>query len=315
MRQVFKTDELAHIWAHQGQGSGRNPNNSCYFEGDTIFSYGSHYPIAKLVTTPSGEQAVLLNGNGSTHTTQMHRSAVYSAVNHLTVFDVDDPKASMEDHIKHFQSRIDQAFENINKGSKALKLKRIQALNKVLNTAFEFSRFFELNHKFVVPSFSFSEDQLKDLQLAAEKHTAMIISRRAAKCEADRLRWEAYKGEQEAKNEALKATFETRVEIWRNGGAYNFKFGEAVPTMLRIVGGEVETSKHAVFPLKDAIKALNLLKTLERGRDYIFNGVDKAKLGMYHIDSVDSEGTVRAGCHIVKAVEIEVFSCLVDNLR
>ena len=44
-------DEVAHAWANQTHEAMRGCN--VFFEGDTIFSYGHHFPIARIVTVPT----------------------------------------------------------------------------------------------------------------------------------------------------------------------------------------------------------------------------------------------------------------------
>ena len=47
-RHVYPVDMVAHLWAHRAQESAPQRGNF-YFDGDTIYSYGSHFPIARHV--------------------------------------------------------------------------------------------------------------------------------------------------------------------------------------------------------------------------------------------------------------------------
>src|SRR5262249_5233257 len=72
-----------HLWYHSTQSSARNANRSLYFDGDTIFSYGSHFPIAKHVSSGpkmSGNRAVLFTTRKYSVTTSGHCSAVRSSI-------------------------------------------------------------------------------------------------------------------------------------------------------------------------------------------------------------------------------------------
>ena len=56
-RTVHPADMVAHLWAHKSQDFARNPGHNFYFHGDTIYSYGSHFPVARHVENkrrPSG---------------------------------------------------------------------------------------------------------------------------------------------------------------------------------------------------------------------------------------------------------------------
>ena len=59
-KHVFDTGEIPHLWAHRTQDEARNCQGNLYFTGDTIYSYGSHFPIARHVTNDSGERALAL---------------------------------------------------------------------------------------------------------------------------------------------------------------------------------------------------------------------------------------------------------------
>ena len=47
-REVFKTDEIPHKWAHATQSQARNAQGNLYFRGDTIFSYRDSWPLARI---------------------------------------------------------------------------------------------------------------------------------------------------------------------------------------------------------------------------------------------------------------------------
>lgn len=85
-KTIFSSNEFcAHRWAHGVQSYGATGNKNLYFEGDTIFSYGSHYPIARKYTNGKTgadlKRFVLFNSNGSTMTTEgKHKNAVRSAL-------------------------------------------------------------------------------------------------------------------------------------------------------------------------------------------------------------------------------------------
>jgi hypothetical protein len=79
-KRVFDSGEIPHLWAHRTQEEARNRQGNLYFTGDTIYSYGSHFPIARHVTNDAGERAVLLTTGTYSVTTSGHCSAVRSAI-------------------------------------------------------------------------------------------------------------------------------------------------------------------------------------------------------------------------------------------
>ena len=75
--------------------------------------------------------------------------------------------------------------------------------------------------------------------------------------------------------------------------------------MLRVVGDEVQTSLGARFPVSHAIRGLAFVrKVRQAGQAYVRNG-PTIHLGHYVIDRIEPDGTVHAGCHVVKWEEIE----------
>ena len=79
-KHVFDTGEIPHLWAHRTQDDARNRQGNLHFTGDTIYSYGSHFPIARHVTNDAGERAVLFTTATYSVTTSSHCSAVRSAI-------------------------------------------------------------------------------------------------------------------------------------------------------------------------------------------------------------------------------------------
>src|SRR5258706_3175037 len=79
-KHVFDTGEIPHLWAHRTQDQARNRQGNLYFTCDTIYSYGSHFSIARHVTNDAGVQGVLFTTATYSVTTSSHCSAVRSAI-------------------------------------------------------------------------------------------------------------------------------------------------------------------------------------------------------------------------------------------
>ena len=75
-RHVFPNREIPHLWAHQTQGEARNGTGNFYFRGATIYSYGSHFPIATHVTGSQRQAGILFTSRKNSVTTSQHMSAV-----------------------------------------------------------------------------------------------------------------------------------------------------------------------------------------------------------------------------------------------
>lgn len=50
---------VAHLWANEKQESAHGSN--FYFEGESIYSYGRHFEVGRIVRNKRGEKAYLIN--------------------------------------------------------------------------------------------------------------------------------------------------------------------------------------------------------------------------------------------------------------
>lgn len=88
MRTVFNSRyEVAHLWAHQLQDEARYSGGNFYFDGDTIYSYGSHFPCGRIVHNRNGQQAYILNSNSYSNSTSRHQSETLGSIpGYATIF-------------------------------------------------------------------------------------------------------------------------------------------------------------------------------------------------------------------------------------
>jgi hypothetical protein len=95
-----------------------------------------------------------------------------------------------------------------------------------------------------------------------------------------------------------------RIQRFRAGDS-NVSYIPGISPMLRVVGDEVQTSLGARLPVSHARLGLAFIhKVRESGQEYVRNG-HTIHLGNYVIDRIEVDGTVHAGCHVVRWEEIE----------
>src|SRR5688572_19378457 len=112
MKTVFRVDNstVAHLCANKSQIEATNGSNF-FFDGDTIYSYGRHFPIAKHIIN-DGKRAVLFTQETNSKTTAKHISIVKHACNHLNVIYCASPTAT---HSANFDFWVKSAEEIIAK--------------------------------------------------------------------------------------------------------------------------------------------------------------------------------------------------------
>lgn len=75
MRNVLRNgSEVCHFWANRKQASGKS--GSMFFENDTIYSYGHHFPIARHVNADT----ILFTTRDYSTTTAGHKSGARRAI-------------------------------------------------------------------------------------------------------------------------------------------------------------------------------------------------------------------------------------------
>ena len=81
VKQVFDNDGVAHAFAAGRQDHGRSQNGNFYFHGDTLYSYGAHYPVVRL--DRETETAYFNSDQSSVTTEGKHKSAARRALRHF----------------------------------------------------------------------------------------------------------------------------------------------------------------------------------------------------------------------------------------
>lgn len=116
-KECFSRQELPRVWLRQSQQSGRTSDNlggKFYFEGATIYSYGSHFPIARLYDAPNGEKIILFTTRTYSRTTNCrHIPAVQIAIrdSNRRVISCSSPDGiSHGPNLHAFQSDMDTAI-------------------------------------------------------------------------------------------------------------------------------------------------------------------------------------------------------------
>lgn len=98
---MAKHIDCAEAWRDQ---TGKHQSvGTVFYRGDTIYSYGRHFPMARLVPVAGGV-VVLVTTDGYSGSTSAHLGIVREAVKEMTRFDVPKVLAKTpEEHAANFQ--------------------------------------------------------------------------------------------------------------------------------------------------------------------------------------------------------------------
>lgn len=299
IKTVFTNDELPHKWAHKLQDYGRTGNGNFYFEGNTIYSYGSHFPIARHITNDKGKPAILFTTDSYGHTTGQHKTHVWRSIPEGTlVFDVPSvmPRDGSDNklhkaNVSYFQEQINDAYNEAQKGKKFKAYERLIRCHKFYNDGLKYVSFFGLTSTVNLPM---PEEEFLNIVANARIDKNSYED----KAEARRI------AKQEERARLLALTLPDKIIEWRSGRpTYGVDFS-SIPTMLRIKGNKVETSLGAVVPIDDARKVLDLIKVVRTSGQPLTRGLSPIKVGGYPVNSIDNQGTLKAGCHTITWEEI-----------
>jgi hypothetical protein len=275
----------AHAWAHQLSPNGHASN--LYFEGPTIFSYGSHFPIATL-----DENRVFFTTEGYSVSTSKHKCRVHSAVSHLKIVYVKhvplgtDPASDesfIRKNIEDWISEIQHFIITLDKYPRRLSLlKEIDYLISLLRT-------------FIGELGISPDDNLQQvldhpsLNAIAELNAARKL--KAAKAEQKRLA-------------LLSKLFTGLLTAWRTDLNCNGSLHNPIDSNLAYLRWNdhiqcVETSKGIQVPLEVAKKCYDFLHSvLPEG----CSDCDFSLMG-FQINSVSPE-YLNVGCHKIAMNEV-----------
>ena len=267
MKTVFSNSQLAHTWANQLQNFGRG--SSMYFDGNIIYSYGKHYEIAQVISSPNCTKVYFVNSNGYSNTTAKHTRHVVNAIpNYFPSFNV--PFKNNKFSVEHLPEIIDNMM-----------LQGKNYLTDQINARTNCGYFVAASQLFedvdlICELFDLPKPKLPDNYLDAQikaQHLRETQSIRQEKKAAKELEKSI-----ELLNKWLNYEY--------NGTLYN------IPVHLRVSkdGKLIETTKGAKVQLTEALRLLSKLRNNEDVKGYqidgftvIENNSDRVKIGCHEI--------------------------------
>lgn len=308
MKKVFSKSELPHIWAAQWQDSGRTSNGSFYFEGRTIYSYGSHFPIATIDV-----ETVFFTLNSYSNTTAKHISKTRAAVSHknfIYVWEV--PTGNFDYLTTTHEANLNAWKRELSAVVAELGNKRIRDIGSRVNNAGRiiaqietYCQYFKLPIK---------DKELKKLIATAKNPQFVEMARAAAEKQA---------AAHERKVKEAARAYDTYIEMWRERmdeeikelpdnkkSLINFYENQAAAyTRLRFNPDteRLETSKGIEIPAEIAKRAYFALNGC---LDSSCNGLSIPVLN-YTITETGSD-YIKAGCHTIPKSDVQYIANILN---
>lgn len=319
MKYVHTADMVAHLWANQSQESARVAHGNFYFEGDTIYSYGSHFPIAKIVKH-KGKSVVLFTTRGYSPTTSKHIWTVRSACRHLTTVDVHNPRNSLKENLAYFEKQFQEAMIKVAGARKGRSTeKRVGIAAGILEQRNALAVFMGRKAR-AMPA---------DTTKAAQNEAARRV--KAVKAEKKKRQLERFERLDRALAFYGCRDFEAIPDAWRAGqqapGRYEYETLSSInaerkglpdcsnpwPCMLRVNPSnpaELETSLGVTVPLDHAHRIYKVWARVQ-GKVPPQGWTPKSQadsvVGSFKVDSIEADGTLHAGCHTIASAEVKRF--------
>lgn len=323
MKTVVQPRQVAHLWAHAAQSSARNSTGNIFFEQDTIYSYGHHFPMARRVVVKGGTVAYLMTTRGYSSTTAKHLSFTRQALHGLDhVFHVHNPTGTPSDCLASYAVRIEFARTEFFK----TKVKGDDAYATLAELIAERNEFYSLFRCGRAKPLAIPQD-VEDLRAEKATKQAAFDAKRADRREARNAEANA---ERQRQLDILGANGvrEAVIAAWRRGDdvrnvarglgvaegwlyMVNDMVGGTDGVLLRMKPGTtdtIETSLGAEFPEAHGRRAWRFLAGLvATGTPWQRNG-HSVHVGGFQVDSMDSAGTIKAGCHVLQWSEVQGFA-------
>lgn len=288
-RQVWPIDQVMHLWAHQSQDSARSSQGNVFFEGDTIYSYGYHFPMARLFTNKRGKRLAIVTTKRYSSTTAGHVSGTRSALHGLMPI-IQSSRLGLVPSLTVIKARFSSEVETILRISKVTSSARMTwERNRLLATEAEYNSLLKfLNRK---PKTLLTKDIAAKVALHLDARLKRYLELNTPEMIAKR---------EEASERKRRLKLAEDIEAFKSGSTIS-RLRDLRYALIRIDGDEIVTTKGARVQKEHA---LLLYRALKQGRDIVGRSV-----GPFKIDKVDGLDThdpvIQAGCHTFRLSDIE----------
>ena len=299
MKTVFSPSELPHVFARQSQSEGRTSGRNFFFETNVIYSYGYHFPIAKILS--SG--IVLFTTRGYSNTTSKHIRAVSYALNHKEKIYVNNPNATIIDNLEAYSTELKNQFDIIENQRKRPHTR--DAAKAEVNSIIESATAYCL---------AMDTTLEKQIKLMGKSHRAELLIasslfKKAMDAGYDHIKFMSnLKKKQTAAQKRIekerKVKAKEKLDKWLLGEFNTYHLDTMhTPLMLRkrVIDDEntiVETTRGASVSFKSAKILYDMIKS---GRDIKGHVIDN-----YTVIGIN--GTLKVGCHEIPTTEVERFA-------
>jgi hypothetical protein len=268
MKKVVDAYTVAHLFNGQHQATAYTPSRNFYFNGKSIYSYGSHFCIAKFVDF----NTLLFTERGYSNTTANHISITSSATSNRDKIYCAYPDGGHDLNFNYWVKDAEHIAKNLLKARKPSKY--ISELDNIKYRAERYANYFgiEIPARLTSVLDITSADQYKlHLESVAEfnEQEARRKAREQAKAHAKQLKdWRAFK----------------------TTGIY----GRIDYDYIRVTDTDFETSQRVKIPVNIGLRLYKTIRTLKPGDAFL----------SYQVKDITNT-FIQIGCHKIAFKEID----------
>jgi len=295
MKNLKNIDETIHAFFNKVYESGKSGN--VFFSDNTLYSYGSHFELAKFIEF-EGKEYLFINTSSYSSTTNNHQSKVKSYINESLVtkiFYFDFVYIGAHYFKRQFnlekeclklniENLIKEAKNSFNKQLKAREntwnyAQGLQFLNTARNLNDSFYKVIGFDESILISNSFYEIEHLKN---EAEQKSILINETRPQR-------------EKEKEKRRIEKAKE-KLNNWLKGE--NIRDLYNLPIHLRLKNNVIETTKGAIIPLFDGLQLLKKIKNSEN--------VHGLKVGNYIVNGFSND-VLQVGCHKISLEQINLF--------
>jgi hypothetical protein len=268
MKKVVDAHSVAHLFAGQNQDSATTQTRNFYFRGKEIYSYGSHFCIARFIDN----NTLLFNERGYSNTTAKHIRLTASATSHIDKIYCAYPCGSHVSNFDNWNTSAEYIAENLLKARKPSKY--ISQLNDIKYKAEKYATYFGIEIPFRLTS-------ILDVTSGAEymQHASNVVEFK----KQDQRRQERADAKAHAK-ELKEWRAGERTSIYTRG---NFDY-------IRVSDENFVTSQRVCIPINIGLRLYKTIRTLKPG----------APVLSYTVKDI-TDTYIQIGCHKIAFKEID----------
>jgi hypothetical protein len=244
MKKVNNPQQTAHIFATQSQIEAYTPNRSLYFYDKSIFSYGSHFCIAKFIDS----KTLLFTERTYSNTTAKHISCVSYATSHINKIYCYNPNGSHDDNFKYWLEKAEHLTEKLSRANKPEIY--ISQLQQIENKAKIYANYFNI----AIP-----ETLQTVLKVTTKAEILAYMDNKA----------ELIKAEKIAKEKEILKRHKVELKKWRNFEINRlFTRNEGID-YLRKNNEQFETTQGVKIPIEIGLRLYKNLANVKQGDKFL----------------------------------------------